>query len=238
MALIVNINIASPAPLTVSSERDDGLISPLNGCNGVAVAGSWRWWCPDMLLLLASSWCQEGLGARWPALATGHYRVTPSALCSPHNVSPRFSGFHTQHVTQRQNNSFSQHCCFYLQNLIDIWNTSKTSSIYYAPSSLHRLYITFETTLYLCKIAAGKYVQIDTLPSLLRAVCPNPLSAGPCAGWAVTIWSVSSLSPSLSPHYRLIIIIIKLITARPRTHDTRYPDMMTLYTVHHLILII
>ena len=37
MALIVNINIASPAPLTVSPERDDGLISPLNGCNGVMV---------------------------------------------------------------------------------------------------------------------------------------------------------------------------------------------------------
>ena len=61
MALIVNINIASKAPLTVSPERDDGLISPLNGCNGVAVEG-------DGVRICSCSWAAAGarrrLGAR------------------------------------------------------------------------------------------------------------------------------------------------------------------------------
>ena len=78
MALIVNINIASPAPLTVSPERDDGLISPLNGCNGVMVKGMVSGYAP--ILLLASSWCQEGAGCQ--VTCPLHWSLPGHTLCS------------------------------------------------------------------------------------------------------------------------------------------------------------
>ena len=170
---------------------------------------------------------RRGLGARWPALYTGHYQVTLSALCSPHNVSSSSSGFHTQHVTHRHNNSFSQLCCFYLLNLIDVWYTFKSSSILYAP----HLFTVFTLHLRLLSICTSTqpvniYVQIDNVDILSScqsaASCVSqPIEPGPCAGWAshhlecviIITLIIASLSSSLSSSRR-----------PPCTHDTRYPD--------------
>ena len=90
MALIVNINIASPAPLTVSPERDDGLIPPLNGCNGVMVkvmvsgyapaAGARGGWVPgDLPSTLVITRSHSLLSAR-------HTTCNHASVTSVHNM--------------------------------------------------------------------------------------------------------------------------------------------------------